>query len=129
MARSLALGLYLLLAERGKSADVAARPARPEVAPLWLHVGRATRAESLRQILRLVARNRPDLPIVVTHGPDFAPDLPSEVIRSCRLHPHKCGASVSLARAWSCTATNKIRADAPLGDRDLLFEVHVLDGM
>lgn len=75
MARSLALWFYLLLAGRGQAlATAPERPARPPGDVLWLHAGRATQPESLRQILRLLARERPDVTLLVTHGAGAAPD-------------------------------------------------------
>jgi 3-deoxy-D-manno-octulosonic-acid transferase len=76
VARSLALGLYLLLAERGRAATSADRPARPEGKVLWIHVGPTTRPESLRQILRLLVRDRADLALVLTLAPEPRADLP-----------------------------------------------------
>lgn len=66
MARSLALGLYLLLAERGGADDPPARSARPEGPLLWLVAGQDSRIESLRQLTRLFRAERPDLTLLIT---------------------------------------------------------------
>ena len=65
MARSLALGLYLLLAERG-AGEARDRAPRPDGPVLWLHAGEASRAETVRQLARLFADARPDLTLLVT---------------------------------------------------------------
>jgi hypothetical protein len=68
MGRSLALGLYLLLAERG-GADVAAdRPARRSGGLVWIHAAPDGREESLRQLAALLRDERPDLQLP-TGGP------------------------------------------------------------
>lgn len=75
MARSLALGLYLLLADRG-TADTAGTPAaRPEGPLLWCHAGQGYRPETLRQLLRLIRRERPNLTLLLSHDPATVPDV------------------------------------------------------
>ncbi|MBS0565554.1 MAG: 3-deoxy-D-manno-octulosonic acid transferase [Proteobacteria bacterium] len=66
MARSLALGLYLLLAERGAAMPAPARPARPEGRLLWVHAGAGTRPETLRQLLDGLGAARDGLALLVT---------------------------------------------------------------
>lgn len=66
MGRSLALSLYLFLAERGAAAADQVRPPRPEGRLIWIHAGRGSRPESLRQLIRLLTRDGPDLSILVT---------------------------------------------------------------
>lgn len=66
MARSLALGLYLLLAERGARPRADARPPRPEGELLWVHAGSGTRPETLRQLLDGLAGARAGLGLLIT---------------------------------------------------------------
>ena len=82
MGRSLVLSLYLLLAD-GVGPDVAPdRAPRPDGTVIWIHAGRASRPESLRQLIRLLIRDRPDIGIVLTQDPGGDPilDLPSVLI-------------------------------------------------
>ncbi len=76
MVRSLALGLYLLLADRGGDEGIARAP-RPKGPLLWCHAGQGHRAESLRQVLRMIRRERPDLTLLLTHDPVGVPDTAS----------------------------------------------------
>lgn len=75
MARSLALGLYLLLADRGTADAANTRAPRPEGPLLWCHAGQGYRPESLRQLLRLIRRERPDLTLLLSHDLSSAPDM------------------------------------------------------
>lgn len=67
MGRSLALGLYLLLADRaGAPAVPPERAVRPDGTCIWLHSGKGSRQDSLRQLIRLIARQRPEAALVLT---------------------------------------------------------------
>lgn len=89
MARSLALGLYLLLAERG-AGEARDRAPRPDGPVLWLHAGEASRAETVRQLARLFADTHPDLTLLVTGEAGDLPDpavtdnLPGESLPQAR---------------------------------------------
>lgn len=74
MARSLALGLYLLLAERGRADDTPARAPRPDGPLLWLVAGKDSRPESLRQLARLFRSERPELTLLITSDTQPAPN-------------------------------------------------------
>ncbi len=77
MGRSLALGLYLLLAERGGGKAAAPRQARPEGALIWVHSGHGSRPESLRQVVRLLRRERPGIAILLTRDAEETGNPPS----------------------------------------------------
>ncbi|WP_284165121.1 glycosyltransferase N-terminal domain-containing protein [Frigidibacter sp. SD6-1] len=78
MARSLALGLYLLLAERAEAAWQAEDlPPRPEGRLVWLHLARGGRAEAMAQIARELGRGGADLTLLITSettAPAAAPE-------------------------------------------------------
>jgi 3-deoxy-D-manno-octulosonic-acid transferase len=79
MGRSLALGLYLLLAERGGPDVAADRPARESGALVWIHAAPHGREESLRQLAALFRDERPDLQLLATRGGGLA-DAGEEVL-------------------------------------------------
>lgn len=82
MGRSLVLSLYLLLTDQGGPDAVSDRQARPDGTLIWIHAGRGSRPESLRQLTRLLNRDRPDIGIVMTQdrGDDPIGDQPSALI-------------------------------------------------
>lgn len=69
MGRSLALSLYLFLAERGPTTSVPERAPRPAGQLVWIHAGEGSRTESLQQLIRRTFRDRPDVAIVLTETP------------------------------------------------------------
>lgn len=79
MGRSLALGLYLLLADRGQADAVADRPARDPGSLVWIHAAPRSREESLRQLAELFREERPDLQLLVTRDGGLA-DCGEEVL-------------------------------------------------
>lgn len=66
MARSLALGLYLFLAEHRRAGTAAVRPERPEGPVLWLHAATEAQRDSVALIARLLVEARPGLALLVT---------------------------------------------------------------
>ena len=72
MGKSLALSLYLLLADRGKSSAPTSRPARPEGRLVWIHAGAGSKAGSVAHILRLLREDDPGQAVIITHDPDAA---------------------------------------------------------
>ena len=85
MGHSLALSLYLLLAERGGPGTVPERPVRPDGPLIWMHAGQGSRPESLRQLTRLVNRERPGMGIVVTRDQGDAPSISQPPVLADRL--------------------------------------------
>lgn len=75
MARSIALGLYMLLAARGGQAPERERPRRPDGRLFWVHAGHGSRPESIKQILRLLVDERPELKLLVTIDPTNGHEL------------------------------------------------------
>ncbi len=69
MARSIGLGLYLFLAEHGRSLPPAITAERPDGPLVWLYAGPGSRVESLRQLSQYLSRERPGLTVLVTHDP------------------------------------------------------------
>lgn len=78
MARSVVLGLYLLLAERGTETLAGSRHDRPKGDLVWLHAGTGSRPEAIRQLLTLIDEERPDVSVLLT-GLEIEP-LPTCVI-------------------------------------------------
>ncbi len=83
MARSLALGLYLMLADRGAPDVRPPRPRRPDGPLLWVNAATGTRPEAMDQLMRGLAASRPGLAVLVTseatpppEGVDCLTDLP-----------------------------------------------------
>ena len=66
MGRSLALSLYLFLAERSPMASAPERAPRPQGPLVWIHAGEGSRTESLQQLIRRTFRDRPDVAILLT---------------------------------------------------------------
>jgi 3-deoxy-D-manno-octulosonic-acid transferase len=117
MARSLALGLYLLLAERGAGQAPEDRPARPDGPLLWLHAGLGSRGDSLRQLARLFADARPDLRLLVTgETGELPPGALADLLPDDRLPAVR-----SFLDHWRPDATLFIGASLPAA---LIAETH-----
>lgn len=117
MARSLALGLYLLLAERGGVGDDAPRVARPDGPLLWLVAGQGSRIESLRQLAHLFGAARPDLTLLITA--DVPPAFDNAL--TDRLPPDNLPAVRDFLDHWQPDAALFIGASLPAA---LIAEAH-----
>lgn len=117
MARSLALGLYLLLAERGAAESSSARVARPDGPLLWLVAGQGSRIESLRQLARLFRAERPDLTLLITA--DVPPAIDGTL--ADQLPPENLPAVRDFLDHWQPSAALFIGASLPAA---LIAEAH-----
>ena len=126
MARSLALWVYLLLAERGADAPRPERPERPDGPLLWLHAGQGSRSDSLRQLARLLHGARPGLQMLVTGEGTQLPDvvaMPTGVATD-RLPPDNLPAVRDFLDHWQPSAALFIGASLPAA---LIAEAHGRD--
>ncbi|MCV2872418.1 3-deoxy-D-manno-octulosonic acid transferase [Defluviimonas sp. WL0050] len=74
MGRSIALALYLLTARGGTVPPAPSRPARPDGALIWLHLGRDATPRRLGQLAQKLVRERPELSLLITRDGDALPD-------------------------------------------------------
>jgi 3-deoxy-D-manno-octulosonic-acid transferase len=121
MARSLALGLYLLLAERAETGWRADDlPPRPEGRLAWLHLARGGRAEAMAQIARELGRADPGLTLLITSETAAMPALSEDALQASA-PPDRLPAVRAFLDHWRPDAGLMLGRDLPAA---LIAEAH-----
>lgn len=124
MGRSLVLSLYLLLADGGGPDVVLDRAPRPDGTVIWIHAGRGSRPESLRQLTRLLIRDRPDIGIVLTQDPGGDPILELPLALIDQLPPERLPEARGFLDHWRPSLALFIGTSLPFS---LITEAHRRD--